>query len=188
MSSNIESAFLLDRMVDTTLELLPKTKNPTTMKDLRPMSLCKVSYKIISKILAYRLKHLLPSLTSPAQSAFIPRRLITDNYLLAFEMMHFLKRKAQGQVGYFAMKIDILKAYDRVDWNYLSRVFEKMSFNDHWIKLLMMCVENVRYEIFADQEFEAYFSEAWSSLRLPAITLLVFIMCRRLLSFAKKQD
>ena len=84
------------------------------MRDLRPIALCNVLYKIIAKVLANRLKAFLPVLIDESQSAFVPGRAITDNVLVAFELIHYMKRKSYGKVGDVALKIDISKAYDRI--------------------------------------------------------------------------
>lgn len=74
----------------THVALIPKVKNPSKMTDLRPISLCNVSYKLISKVLANRLKTILPDIIDENQSAFIPGRLIIDNILLSSEVFHYM--------------------------------------------------------------------------------------------------
>ncbi|XP_024164679.1 uncharacterized protein LOC112171781 [Rosa chinensis] len=118
------------RMINNTfVALITKVKTPLYMSPLRPISLCKVIYKIGSKVLANRLKPLLDSLISPFQSAFVPGRLISDNSLMAFEISHCLKRRS-GKKGYCALKLDMSKAYDRVEWCFLEVVMLQMGFGD----------------------------------------------------------
>ena len=77
----------------TNISLIPKTKHPTRMTELCPISLCNVTYKLISKVLANRLKTVMPSIISENQGAFTTERLISDNVLVAYEFMHYLKIK-----------------------------------------------------------------------------------------------
>ena len=84
--------------------------------------------KIISKVLANRLKQVLPHSISPTQSAFVPRRLITDNILVAYETLHTMHARKKGKKGTLALKLDISKAYDQVEWQFLQGIMEKMGF------------------------------------------------------------
>ncbi|KAL0298520.1 UNVERIFIED_CONTAM: putative mitochondrial protein [Sesamum radiatum] len=102
---------------ETHIVLIPKCKQPQSLSQYRPISLCNVAYKIASKSIANRLKPWLDRIISPAQSAFVPGRLITDNVLLAFETNHFLNTYSRGQKHFMNLKLDISKAYDRVEWS-----------------------------------------------------------------------
>ncbi|KAM6568466.1 hypothetical protein CsatB_016451 [Cannabis sativa] len=132
---------------DTHVVLIPKVRNPISMSDLRPISLCNVLYKILSKVLANRLKDVLPQLISDNQSAFVAGRLITDNIMISYEIMHYLKRKRRGKEGYMAVSLDFSKAYDRVEWIFLKDLMLKMGFDAHWVRLVLNCVNSVRYTI-----------------------------------------
>ncbi|KAL1202796.1 hypothetical protein V5N11_003633 [Cardamine amara subsp. amara] len=99
----------------TNICLLPKIDKPEKMCDYRPISLCNASYKIISKILTSRLKPVLPEIISPEQTEFVPGRQITDNVLVAHELLHSLNHRRRQSKSYMAIKTDISKAYDRVE-------------------------------------------------------------------------
>lgn len=89
------------------IALIPKEKHPTSMNDFRPISCCNTTYKCISKILARRIKGVLPSLISPSQTAFIPGRLIGYNILLAQEMFRDYHRNIHPPRC--ALKVDLKK-------------------------------------------------------------------------------
>jgi hypothetical protein len=134
-----------EHMNDTNIVLIPKVDRPTSMKDLRPISLCNVVYKILSKVLANRLKPLLHRYISVEQSAFIADRSILNNVMVAMETIHHMKCKVKGKVGEVALKIDINKAYDRVEWRYLLNVMRKMGFCEKWSKWINMCLNSVQF-------------------------------------------
>lgn len=133
----------------TLLVLIPKVPLPDCLGEMRPIALCNVIYKVISKVLANRLKLVLPAVISENQCAFLPGRLISDNILISFELMHYLKRKTRGSRGGMAIKLDMSKAYDRVEWGFLKAMLLKMGFHDRWVRLLMFCVSSVSYSVVA---------------------------------------
>ncbi|XP_074318651.1 uncharacterized protein LOC141655470 [Silene latifolia] len=128
----------------TQIVLIPKKKAPDKIVDFRPISLCNVVYKLVSKVLANRLKVFLGNIVSENQSAFTPGRWISDNILVAFELFHHMKNTRQGD-GHMALKRDMAKAYDRVEWNFLERVLRRMGFDDSWTDNVMKRVARVSF-------------------------------------------
>ena len=118
--------------------LIPKVRKPKHIKDL--ISLCNVIYKLISKVVANRLKGILPDIISPAQSAFILGCLMTDNILIAYEATHYIQKRKKGKDGYAAIKLDMSKAYDRVEWSFLEEMMIKLGFARRWVDLIMTCL------------------------------------------------
>ena len=131
----------------TYITLVPKINNPSRMTEFRPISLSNVTYKLIAKVLANRLKLILPHIISENQSAFTAGRLITDNVLIAFEMMHYLEHKKEGKDCYMTIKLDMSKAYDRIEWGFIEQVMRKMGFHEKWIGLIMRCITTVSYSV-----------------------------------------
>ncbi|KAL0400085.1 UNVERIFIED_CONTAM: putative mitochondrial protein [Sesamum radiatum] len=136
----------------THVVLIPKCPNPVNMSQFRPISLCNVIYKLASKTTANRLKPFLNSIISPTQSAFVPSRLITDNVLVAYELNHFLGHKTWGSKGHASLKLDISKAYDRVEWVFLERVMLKLGFHFSFVSLVIGCVTSVTFSFLLNGE------------------------------------
>jgi hypothetical protein len=84
------------------------------VSQFRPISLCNVTYKIITKTMVNRLKKIIPQVVSPYQTEFVPRRNITENIVIAQEMLHSMT-KIRSRVGFFVVKVDLSKAYDRLN-------------------------------------------------------------------------
>ena len=130
----------------TFIALIPKKKKADCMSDFRPISLCNVIYKLVSKVLANRLKSFLDKIVAVNQSAFDPGRLITDNILVAFELFHHMKN-LQNVEGNMALKLDMSKAYDRIEWDFLEAVMVKFGFDSDWCNRVMDCVRSVTFSV-----------------------------------------
>ena len=131
----------------THIALIPKVKSPERITEFRPISLCIMIYKVVSKVLAKRLKGILPFVVSKNQSAFQAGRLITNNILMAFETLHYMKHHKNGKTRFMAMKLDMSKAYDWVEWKYLEQIMIRMGFAERWVALMLECISTVSYSI-----------------------------------------
>ena len=100
--------------------LTPKINNPEKVTDYKPISLCNVAYKIASKMVANRMKVVLQDIINENQSEFVAERLIIDNVLVAHELMNHISKKKKGKWGEMAIKLDMSKAYDCVEWDCLQ--------------------------------------------------------------------
>lgn len=95
------------------------------MIDLRPISLCNVVYKFVSKVLTNRVR----------------------NVIVAIEKVHHIKCKTQGKNGELALKIDIGKVFDKLEWNFLIVVLLKFGFDPQWVSCIRICIEIVNYNV-----------------------------------------
>ncbi|XP_062020902.1 uncharacterized protein LOC133737340 [Rosa rugosa] len=134
----------------THIALIPKVDVPQLATHFRPIALCNFAYKILTKIISNRLKPFMPDLISENQLAFVTGRQIHDNILMAHEMFHHLKLLRGGQGGEFALKLDMNKAYDRVDWDFLRLVMLKMGFHPTWVHLVLSCVTSASLAIIVN--------------------------------------
>jgi hypothetical protein len=140
-----------DGLCDFIIVLILKVAKPKHLKNFQPITLCNVLYKIASKVLENRLKVILPDIISEHRSAFVPGRLIIDNALVAFECLHTICNQTSKR-PFFALKIDMMKAYDWVEWNYVYGFLCKLGFDATWIRSVMICVTCVCYVVRVNGE------------------------------------
>ena len=121
----LNSATLPPHLNHTFITLVPKVSNPKVASDFRPISLCNILYKIFFKVLANKLKSSLPQIITEHQSSFTKNRLISDNIMVAFETHHSMKQHNSPNDGYMALKLDLSKAFDRVEWIFFTKSYGK---------------------------------------------------------------
>lgn len=136
--------WMLLAMNATFIALIPKEAYSNTPDKFRPIALCNVIYKIVSKIVASRLKSLLPLLISPEQSGYVEGRQITDGIILTHEIIHSLKHsKKSGML----LKIDLSKAFDSLSWMYIQKTLSAFGFSLTWIHWVMSLISSSFFSI-----------------------------------------
>ena len=170
-----------ERLNQTNICLIPKTDRPVTMAEFRPISLCNVEYKIISKIINTRLKCILPELIFETQSAFVAGRLITDNILVAQEMFHALRTNPSCKGKYIAVKTDMSKAYDRVKWSFMEALLLKLGFEQQWVDRVMKCITSVSYQVLINGEAKGNIKPSRGLRQGDPLSPFLFILCTEVL-------
>lgn len=166
----------------THVRLIPKTQNAMKVSEYRSIALCNVYYKIISKILSLRLRPVLSHIISENQSAFLPGRAIADNVLITHEILHYLKGSEAEKHCYIAVKTDMSKAYDRLEWSFIRLVFEKLGFDPIWVNWVMECITTVSYSFLVNDTAHGCVQPHRGIRQGDPISPYIFILCGEVLS------
>jgi len=149
------NSWLLPNFNANTLILIPKIPNADTIDKYRPITLANFKFKIISKVLADRLAKIMPGIVSDEQMGFIQGRNIKDCICMASEAINLLHNKSYG--GNLAIKIDISKAFDTLDWKFLLSVLKGFGFNETFCKWIDVILHSTTLSISIHGEQNGYF-------------------------------
>lgn len=177
----LNSGNMPDGLNDTLITLIPKVENPDLASQFRPISLCNVSYKIITKAMTNRIKDAMRNLIGPEQSSFVPGRQISDNVVIYQEVLHTMRKK-QGKGGIMAIKIDLEKAYDRLSWEFIENTLSRAGFNENWTRIIMKCVTTPRLGILWEGEQLNWITPKRGIRQGDSISPFLFVLCIERLS------
>jgi hypothetical protein len=172
---------LLQEQNHTFIALIPKRLRASVVQHFRPISLCNIIYKIISKLLAKRLKPLLSKIISPFQTAFVPGCHIQDNSILSHEMLHSLKNKRE-RGGLMAVNIDMEKAFDKMEWDFLLIIMEKLGFHPKWINWIRICISTSSFSVLLNGSPFGIFRPSQGLLKGDPLSPFLFILGTEVIS------
>ncbi|CAA7025018.1 unnamed protein product [Microthlaspi erraticum] len=161
---------------DAIVVLIAKVLKPEKITHFRPISLCNVLFKTITKTMVMRLKRVMPNLIGPAQASFIPGRLSTNNIVLVQEAVHSMRRK-KGRKGWMLLKLDLEKAYDRIRWDFLEDTLQAARLPASWIQWIMQCVSGPDMTILWNGEKTEAFTPKRGLRQGDPLSPYLFVLC-----------
>ena len=165
-----------DYLNSTHIALILKIQGPETLGNYRPISLRNIVYKVLTKIIVARLRPYLGKLISPLQMAFVPERKGIDNVIITQELIHSLSKK-KGKTGYMAIKIDLEKAYNKIEWSFVREMLVRANFPPDLRNIIMSCVSTVSISILFNGEALNPIYPSKGIRRGDPLSPYLFILC-----------
>ena len=169
------------RLNKTLITLMPKQLGPESINHFRPISLCNTLYEIVSKILVLRLKNLMPNLISPSQTAFVAGRRGIDNVIVAQKLLYMMERM-KGRTGYMIIKIDLEKAYNRMEWSFVRNMLLSLNFHMDTVELILSCISTTSISLLFNGEQLEEFQPSKGLRQGDPISTYIFILFMEFLS------
>ncbi|XP_075665344.1 uncharacterized protein LOC142635008 [Castanea sativa] len=165
----------------TLIALIPKQLGLESINHYRPISLCNTIYKIVTKVLVNRKKHLMPTLVSPSKTVFIFGIQGTNNVIIAQELVYTLERK-KGKARFMILKIDLEKTYDRLEWSFVRSMLVSLGFHSDTVDLILSCISSTSaFLLFNGSQIGDIFPSCGLRQGDP-ISPYIFILCMEFLN------
>lgn len=165
----------------TLLTLIPKKTEFSQVNHLRPMALCNVSYKIITKIISHRLRPIFPYVIDNSQSSFIPGRSSIDNILVLQEINHSISH-LNGRKGYIIIKLDLEKDYDRLEWPFIMETLRLLNLSNRLCSVIFNCISSTSISVNWNCKNSSSFSSSWDLRQGDPISPYLFVLAIERLS------
>ncbi|XP_062118295.1 uncharacterized protein LOC133831906 [Humulus lupulus] len=180
-----ESGIFPTELHETTLSLIPKVANPSRVVDYRPIACCSTLYKCMAKLICKRLAHILPDLIQPNQGAFVKGRSISHNIMIFQDLIKNYGRASTS--SRCAIKIDLRKAYDTVDWDFLENLLKALKFPMKFIGWVMACVRNTSYFLLMNGRIQGKFKGGKGLRQGDPMSPLLFVLIMEYLTRSLQQ-